>query len=142
MNKFIVLVLCYLIMCVNASPVNYRQQSIKHAQKITRPLNIPNVPKPIIKTLDKMGINHQAIKVTTDTGKKYVISNNPKNGIHVTDSALSKQWTVKKDIKVNGDKKIGQVLSNANGVGNGLTSYITGGTCIGTAASVEAELSK
>ena len=142
MSKFTILVLCYLIMCVNASPANYRQQTIIRAQKITRPLNIPHVPKPIIKTLDLMGINHQAIKVTTDTGKKYVISNNPKNGIHVTDSGLSKQWVVKKDIGVSGDKKIGQVLDKANGIGNGLTSYITSGTCIGTTASVEAELSK
>ena len=140
MNKIQILIFCYLFICIES--VNYRQQSIINAQKITRPLNIPYVPKPIINTLDKWNINHQAIKITTNVGKKYIISNNPTNGIHITDSNLSNKWKVEKEINVKGDKKIGDVLNNANGVGNGMTSYISTGTCIGTTKSIEKELGK
>ena len=144
MNKIIILVLCFLVMCCVAVPQrnNYRQETIKSAQKITRPLHMPIVPKPIINTLNKIGINHQAIKITTNTGKQYVMSSNPSNGIHVTDASLSNKWTTVKNIKVNGDKKIGNVMSNANGIKNGLTSYVTTGTCIGTVKAIEKELVK
>jgi len=142
-NPFIIML---IIICLATATNKYRQETIKHAQKITRPLHIqphiPYVTNPIVNTLNKIGINHQAIKITTDSGKKYVMSNNPTNGIHVTDANLSNKWTVKQDIKVNGNKKIGDVLNNVNGVGNGLTSYITTGTCIGTTLLIKNELEK
>ena len=140
MNKIPILIFCFLFIFVES--FNYRQQSIINAQKITRPLNIPYIPKPIINTLDKFHINHQAIKITTDIGKKYIISNNPTNGIHITDSNLSNKWKVEKEINVKGDKKIGEILNNANGVGNGITSYVSTGTCIGTVKAIEKELGK
>lgn len=104
MNKIIITIVFYLVICVES--VNYRQYTIINAHKITRPLHIPYIPKPIINTLDKIGLNHQAIRITTDVGKKYVISNNPINGIHMTDSKLSNNWKVEKQINVNGDKKL------------------------------------
>lgn len=142
MNKFIIFVLLCLTTLVNC---NYRHQPIKNAYKITRPLNIPYVPKTIIHKLDRIGINHQAVKITVphlDGQKQYIISNNPKNGIHVTDANLSNKWRVDREIPINGDKKIGEVLTGANGVGNGITSYVSTGTCIGTTKAIEKQLAK
>ena len=142
MNKTFIVLLIICLTTALAHTTRYREGTIRYAQTITRPLHIPHVPKQLINTLDKIGINHQAVKITTDTGKKYVMSNNPTNGIHVTDANLSNKWTVKQEIKVNGNKKIGDVLNNVNGIGNGLTSYITTGTCIGTTTSIKNELEK
>jgi hypothetical protein len=38
-----------------------------------------------------------------------------------------------KEIPINGNKNIGEVLTGANGFGNGITSYVSTGICIGTA---------
>lgn len=115
---------------------NYRREQITRAEKITRPLSIPKAPF-VSKTLDKFGVNHQAVRVTTNQNNKYIISNNPKNGIHVTDTQPSHKWTHQKEIPVNGHKTVGNTLTHANGVGNGATSYTTSGTCIGTTKNVE-----
>ena len=141
MNKIISFLLLCLISVGNCN-YNYRNQIIKKAYKITRPLYVPHVSKSIINKLDKIGINHQAVKITTNTGKDYIISNNPKNGIHITDASLSNKWKIEKEIIIKSEKNIGNVLTNVNGFGNGITSYISTGTCIGTTNAVEKELTK
>lgn len=141
MKSAIVLALLTIIVVAECKS-SYRNEKIVTAQQISRPLEMKYVPKKVIKILDANGINHRATKVTTDKHNTYIISNNPENGIHVTDSKLSNKWKTVKTLNVNNDKTIGHVMKKANGVGNGMTSYITSKTCIGTANSVENVLKK
>lgn len=140
MNKIQLLIISCLIISVQSA--SYRYEKIKQAQVISRPLYIPIIPNSINSKLNNIGINHQAVKITTENNKNYIISNNPKNGIHITDAKISNKWTVDKEIKVSGEKYIGEVMNEANGFGNGLTSYITSKTCIGTTNAVEKSLKK
>ena len=54
---------------------------------------------------------------------------------------MSNLWVKKRDIPVKEEKTVGQVMKEANGIGNNLwINYITGGTCIGVANRAEKEL--
>ena len=87
--------------------------------------------------------NHEGVQVTTDKGNKYLIHSTPKSGTVVTDCKLSKNWTVKGDIPVQGTKTVGEVFNQASGrTNNKLTNYVTSGTCINTARNAEKALKK
>lgn len=128
MKSTFIVILVILLSLAYARSSQWRSERVISAEHYVRPKqgNMRYAP-----------FNHHGIKMGTDKGNDYLIHNMPKTGPVVTDAKhMSADWRKRKDIKVTGHKTVGEVLGSAG------TSYIGGGTCIGTACAVKNHLKK
>jgi hypothetical protein len=103
----------------------FRKEKITTARPMERPIDNP--------FLKRFGVTHQGVEVTTSGGNKYLIHNTPNSGITATDTKMSSKWKpLEEPTNVKHDHTIGDVIKGCHGYGNGLSSYITGKTCVGT----------
>ena len=111
---------------------NWREKTIKEAKVVSRPLDIPGG-----KTISEITpIKHQGVKITTQDGEQYLIHSVPTKGVVTTQAPMSKKWTVDKNIKLDGEKTVGEAMRKA-GVGNGIINYISSPTCIGARNNIQ-----
>lgn len=82
---------------------------------------------------------HHGIRVETDAGNSYVIHNAGIRGIIATNEKLmSKKWKVVNDLIVVGTKNIAGAIKAGSGyTNNWIISFVTAGSCIGTANSIK-----
>lgn len=114
------------------TPQDWRNEKITSAQHVTRPME-----GDILKHLP---VDHHGIVLNTDADHTWLLHNTPDSGVVVTDARhMSNNWKIKTDIKINGDKTVSEALRSAgsSSFGKEHCRYIKGGTCIGTANSVE-----
>lgn len=129
--KIFVFILLILFISYVISFDNYRNEKIISAKYVIR---------------DKIGISgpfrHHGIYVITNKNNKYLLHSTPKSGLVVTDASMSSNWEILRNIKVNGEKTIGETLKAGSGINNKLINFITGGTCIIAAERMEKFLIK
>lgn len=82
--------------------------------------------------------------VNTDKGNSYLIHSTPSSGAVVTKAnEMSNKWTKTRDIKVEGNKTVGDIFKASSGRSlNKMVNYATGGTCKGVAQRAENALKK
>eukprot|EP00761_Pharyngomonas_kirbyi_P008494 gb/GECH01008505.1/.p1 GENE.gb/GECH01008505.1/~~gb/GECH01008505.1/.p1 ORF type:complete len:150 (+),score=16.67 gb/GECH01008505.1/:1-450(+) len=97
------------------------------------------VERPIDSSDKKSGpFDHIGVSYTTESGKTMLLHNTPGSGVVTTNTPMSKNWTVKQDIEVKGDKSVGGMMRNA-GAGK---AYMEAGCCPVPAEKTKKYLSK
>ena len=129
--KFTFFLLLVLLTVISAQ--SYRDEVIITAKHVTR--TSTNT------ILEKTNINHQGVLVYTNKKNIYLIHSMPDTGIVVTKVNKLANWKVMKNLKIN-DKKTIKGALKSTGYGNGISNYISGGTCIGAVKNIKKYLSK
>lgn len=116
---------------------NWSNERIIRAEHAQRPLegNLRNI----------IPVDHHGIVLHTSFGNSYLLHNTPNSGVVITDAIhMSNNWNINHDIPINNQKTVGEALHSAgsSSFGQEKCGYIKGGTCIGTANSVEDYLKK
>nr|WBF71192.1 hypothetical protein [Megavirus caiporensis] len=85
-----------------------------------------------------LGGDHYATKLTTNSGKNFIIHSTPEHGTVITDTDISNKWKIVEIINIKNNKTPKELFKSVSGkTNNKITNYLTSGTCIGTSYHIK-----
>ncbi|QGR53572.1 hypothetical protein [Moumouvirus maliensis] len=85
-----------------------------------------------------IGGDHYGTKVTTNSGKNFLIHSTPEHGTIITNTDISNKWKIVEIISINNNKTPKELFKIVSGkTNNKIINYLTSGTCIGVSYHVK-----